>query len=622
MLKLVISANIKMMKKKFKINWSLLTILVLAAVFFVATSSFNYLTQSKDYIKWTSPDESANYFFASRLSRGLDIAHFDEAAIIGDNMVMPRSFRSDFGWLKPVSFLGIILLYGSLGAIFGTAVIPFLTPFFAAFGIIIFYLLITKIFSRKIGTIAAFLLAFFPVYIYYTVRSMFHNVLFIVMVLTAVYFIVLAANRKRGKKLKIIAENKVNESEIKNKKYSFFTFKLKKETWLKLFYSFLAGIFLGLGIITRTSELIWLAPALLFAWLIYFKRYSITKIILIFSGLFLAILPNIYYNQLLYSSPIYGGYNEMNRSIDDISQAGSGIVKSVVEGQDITVYLKSIYHNIFYFGFNKSQSLQMAQHYILEMFPWLSLLFLLGSLLILGSLLRKWHFKYIAYFSLFVLISTILIFYYGSWIFNDNPNPNRFTIGNSYTRYWLPIYLMMMPIVALLIARFSKAIKYLFKGELKILGKRVASAFEISVLLFFSAWSINFVLFGSEEGLVHLYYNNLREKQSAEEIFSLTENEAIIITKYYDKFIFPERRVIMGTLPNDEILRSSQKLANYYPIYYYNFYLNEADVAYLNERKLLAYNLNLEFTKRISHDFALYKFSQVKTPPEIEGALE
>ncbi|MFA7377583.1 MAG: hypothetical protein WCZ15_02155, partial [Patescibacteria group bacterium] len=306
----------------------------------------------------------------------------------------------------------------------------------------------------------------------------------------------------------------------------------------------------------------------------------------------------------------------------DISQAGSGIVKSVVEGQDITVYLKSIYHNIFYFGFNKSQSLQMAQHYILEMFPWLSLLFLLGSLLILGSLLRKWHFKYIAYFSLFVLISTILIFYYGSWIFNDNPNPNRFTIGNSYTRYWLPIYLMMMPIVALLIARFSKAIKYLFKGELKILGKRVASAFEISVLLFFSAWSINFVLFGSEEGLVHLYYNNLREKQSAEEIFSLTENEAIIITKYYDKFIFPERRVIMGTLPNDEIFRSSQKLANYYPLYYYNFYLNEADIAYLNERKLLAYNLNLEFTKRISHDFALYKFSQVKTSPEIEGALE
>lgn len=608
-----------MMKKIFKNNWPLFIILILAAVFFVLTSSFNYLTQTDDYIKWTSPDESANYFFARRFSEGLDIAHFDEAAIIGDNMVMPRSFRSDFGWLKPVSFLGIILLYGSLGSIFGSAVIPFLTPLFAAFGIIIFYLLISKIFSRKIGVISAFLLAFFPVYIYYTVRSMFHNVLFVVLVLTAAYFLVLAAKQKKKKKIQRTEKEENKEEEVKEKKPRFFTFKLKPEEWLKLLYSFLAGLFLGLGIITRTSELVWLAPALFLAWIFYFKRYNFTKIILILGGIFLAIIPNLYYNQLLYSSPLYGGYNEMNQSIDDISQAGSGIVKSVVKGQNIGVYVKSIYHNIFYFGFNRNQSLEMAQHYIWEMFPWLSLLFLLGTILIFGSLLRKWRFKYLVYFSLLLLISTILIFYYGSWIFNDNPNPNHYTIGNSYTRYWLPIYLMMIPIVALFITRFSKALQHFFKGELKVLGKRVAQAFIISMLIFFSAWGLNFVLFGSEEGLIHLYYNNLREKQYVEEIFNLTEREAVIITKYYDKFIFPERRVIVGSLPNAEILKASQKLINYYPVYYYNFYLNAADIAYLNEHKLPAYNLQLELTKRISHDFALYRFSKIEILPETEA---
>jgi len=158
---MAISDNIILMKRKIIINWSLVIVLFLAGIFFVATASFNYLTQELDYIKWTSPDETANYFFARRFSEGKALAWFDEAAIIGDNVVMPRSFRSDFGWLKPVSFLGIILIYGTLGSLFGTALIPFLTPFLAALGIIIFYLVTSKIFSKRIGLISASLLTFF-----------------------------------------------------------------------------------------------------------------------------------------------------------------------------------------------------------------------------------------------------------------------------------------------------------------------------------------------------------------------------------------------------------------------------------------------------------------------------
>jgi len=125
---------IGLMKRKIKPNWSLIIVFFFAAIFFVSTASFNYFTQEPNYIKWTSPDETANYFFARRFSEGQALALFDEAAIIGDNMVMPRSFRSDFGWLKPVSFLGIILIYGTLGSLLGTALIPFLTPILAALG--------------------------------------------------------------------------------------------------------------------------------------------------------------------------------------------------------------------------------------------------------------------------------------------------------------------------------------------------------------------------------------------------------------------------------------------------------------------------------------------------------
>ena len=99
----------------------------------------------------------------------------------------------------------------------------------------------------------------------------------------------------------------------------------------------------------------------------------------------------------------------------------------------------------------------MAKHYILDMFTELSVVFTLGVILLLVFNIRKPRKKYFAYFSVFAVLSLILIFYYGSWQFNDNPDPNRFTIGNSYTRYWLPIYLMMMPIAALAIVKFSQA---------------------------------------------------------------------------------------------------------------------------------------------------------------------
>lgn len=63
----------------------------------------------------------------------------------------------------------------------------------------------------------------------------------------------------------------------------------------------------------------------------------------------------------------------------------------------------------------------------------------------------------------------------------------------------------------------------------------------------------------------------------------------------------------MGRLPNDEILTATKKLVGYYPVYYYNFFLNDKDVTYLNERKLTAYNLEIKLVKKVNAKFGLYK---------------
>ncbi|MFA6994942.1 MAG: hypothetical protein WC249_00840 [Patescibacteria group bacterium] len=573
---------------------NLIIVSLLALVFFIATASLNFYSQTQDYTKWSSPDETANYFFTKQLSQTGQLSYFDAANIIGDNMVIPRSVRSDNGWVKPVSFLGIILIYGSLASIVGTAVIPFLTPWFAAWGIIFFYLIVRRLFSERVGLWSAWLLAIFPVYIYYTVRSMFHNVLFIVLLLISVYLFGLAIGRQ---------ETKV--------KTNFLTWTRPIHQWLEFLAVFGSGIFCGLAVITRTSELLWLVPVVLLVWIFYFRRLGFVKPFLFISGFVLALIPVAYYNQIIYNSFWQGGYNEMNRSLKDIAASGSEIWKFTWTGQFNYYhhYFGQIFNRIFYFGFDYNQSLVMLGHYVYEMFPFLLIGGILGLLIIIGQNFRRFQKKYLVYILGWLILSVILVFYYGSWKFNDNPDLTQFTIGNSYTRYWLPLYLGLMPLVSLALVRLSRALLFINSKTSAGIRRIIASGLQVLVILTLSIWSLMFVIYGSTEGLAYLYYNNQAEKVNAEKVWSLTEPTSVIITRYYDKFFWPERRVIMGTLPNDEILTAAAKLVKVYPVYYYNFYLDSAAVTYLNERKFLPYGLQMNLVKKLNAKFGLYKLT-------------
>jgi len=588
------------MKSGLKKHLNLIIVGLMAVLFFASTSTFNLLAQTKDYVKWSSPDETANYFFAREFATTGRLAVFDPAAVIGDNMVMPRSVRSDFGWLKPVSFLGVVLTYGTIGRVLGPGVIPFLTPFFGALGIVIFYLLVRRIFrSERVGLIAAVLLAVFPVYVYYSARSMFHNILFIVALLAAAYLLILALGKKREKA-----------------KGKFVSWSLGGRPWWEFVAALAAGLLFGLAAITRSSELLWLLPAVFIVWLFYARRLGVTKLVIFLAGIFLAFWPVFYYNQVLYNSFWHGGYNEMNRSLDDISRNGGALIANTLTGQlsQLGGYAGAIYKNIFYFGFHPGQSAVFARHYISDMFPWLLYGAAAGLLIMIGQNIRRFKKKYLVYVLAGLVVSGILILYYGSWKFNDNPDPGRFTIGNSYTRYWLPIYLLLIPLFSLALVKISRALALTTEKTKDWLRRLAASSLQGAVVLVIVFISLMFVLVGSEEGLVFLYQNNLGEKANTERVFSLTEPGGIIITRYYDKFFWPERRVIMGTLPDDQILTAAAKLLKYYPVYYYNFYLDQAAVDYLNSRKFPAYNLKMTLVNRVNGRFGLYKLYQIPPP--------
>ncbi len=585
------------MKKFFLKNWKLIVIIFLAFVFALITSSYNYIAQSHDYVKWGSPDENANYVFSKDYAQGGDLTIKERYNLYSGGLIHPRSFKSDGPWLKPLSFLGIILLYGKIALIFGVDILPYLSPIFAGIGIIFFYLFIKRIFTEKIAFLSSLILFSFPVYLYYSVRSMFHNVLFVVFFIIFLYLLTYIP------KIKTID---------KNKSARFLSHKPKWSYIYPLLASYFSGLFLAIAISIRTSEIIWLFPILILAWFFYFKRISFIKIILFLGGLFTGILPMFYYNQILYGAFWQGGYSEMNDSLLTMGKSSSDLVKSAVSKQ--TDVLKqawtSIKDTVFYFGFKPWQSIQMFIIYFAKMFWYLFIPFALGFLLLLSKI-YKWPRRLYLYILSLLLLSVILIFYYGSWKFTDNPDATSHTIGNSYTRYWLPIYLGVMPIIVIFLQRLVN----LLIPRKVFLSNFIKNSMLFLVIILIYLLSFNYLLFGSEEGLYYTYFNFKKDQKNIEKVWNNTEENAVIITEYHDKLLFPERKVIRGLLSDQNMNYYYSKVARYLPLYYFNFTFPEKDFNYLNERKLKEVGLSIEFEKEISSEFSLYKLNPL---PKLE----
>ncbi len=604
-----------------KKNSNFLLVCLLALGFFLLSSLTIIANQPEGgYYLWSSPDESANYYFALNYAISGELSVLDRAGVISQGWTSPRSLKNDLGFLKPVSFPGIILIYGSIASFFGLAFIPFLTPLFAAFGIIIFYLLVRRFFRDRVALWSAFLLSFFPVYIYYSIRAMFHNVLFIVLLLVGLYFLSLTVSKiKKKKKSGSLSEN-IEKKKLGEKIVKFLSLGDDPHRWLSFIPSFFAGIFIGLALITRTSEALWLLPLLFLIWLFYARRFGLIRLLLFFAGLFSALLPAAYYNQILYGSYFYGGYKELNSSIDEISQIGSDLVS----GPGLSYWqglLNKLETLIFYFGFKPIQSLKMFEAYIVKMFP---LIFWSGAFGFIILMIRSFRLpkkKIILYLLGGLLISAFLIFYYGSWKFHDNPDVTRATIGNSYTRYWLLIYLWLMPLGTWFLVRFSEAL-FRSKKIVKNWRRNLATIFQVLFIFLYSASSLFFVFFGSEEGLVYSRYNILKDKNSAELVLSKTEKNSVIINRYNDKYFFPQRRVIMATFPDDDLTKIASRIIDFYPLYYFHFRLNEVDINYLNERRLAPYNLKIEPFVMTGIDTYLYRLEKLDELDEKFGNEE
>jgi len=565
--------------KLLKINKSSVAIsvflIIIGGLFFIGTSAYSYCIQRPGFVKWSSPDETANYYFSKLWAETGSLIAQSPIDVPEGVLVRPRSFKVVDNTLRPVSFVGLPLLYGFLARLSSVDILPYLTPFFAVLGLLAFFGIVRRLFNLPTAIIGTTLAAFFPVYWYFTAKSMFHNVLFAACGLIACYCGLRALDRLRL---------------ARHQSVSYFPALI----WLAV-----SGLAFGWAIATRTSELLWLIPIALILVIAYFKEIGWYRWLWWASWSWIGMLPAVYWNIILYDHWYGGGYPTMSQSIATISQTSLSLFNFHNLADKFTVLWQTIFH----FGFWPKQSLTMFQHYVIEMFPWLMPLALIGILVFIFHR-RQWKKDKWLYLFLWILASVFLVLYYGSWTFNDNPDASHFTIGNSYTRYWLPFYLGALPWAA---EGLWQLANFLFQ-------RRLVKPIVTLAVIGISCWSLHFTAVGSEEGLKFTAERQVADYHLWSEVLSRTEDDSIIITLYQDKLFFPERQVLVGLFDNNVMNRYYGNLLKKWPVYYFSFRFSDDALEYLNNRRLPPFGYKLEKIWDYN-EFALYRLQPIPELP-------
>ncbi len=538
-------------------------------LFFILYSYLPFSMQEGALMRLNSPDETANYHFTKLFANKSELGFPDPILSESNNFVHPRSMTVVLDTVRPVSFLGMVVVYGALAKMFGVAMVPFFTPLLAVVAAGFFYLLVRKLFGHTTAVIAAILLLIHPGYWYYASRSMMPNVLFVDLCII-------------GFSLLIVSRHWI--------------------AWA------LGGFLLSLSLTIRFSEVLWLMPLIVVSGLVFFRQMSISRVGAAAIGFAIPLTAFFLLNNAVYGDPLSFGYQTVDtgdaiRSLEhsrDILKGGiEGSVREIL--LDVQQALAAIIPYILPFGFTPATFFANFQNYGLWLFPWLVPPAILGVLFtIRDSLIVLFREKRLDA-RLYFLLATIgvgawLVIFYGSWLFHDNI-AKEITIGNSYVRYWLPFSIMALPFAA---AGFSYFINH-------CPGKGMRNIVVVTIIGVFAIFSIQKVYWDSSDGLFQVADNIKRYRETALSIIQLTPSDAVIFSERSDKIFFPERRAaqVFNGFPEIPLLPRLSRAA---PVYYYGFW-TPADAAYVSKKYFSSIGMHLEYQAQLHDNEYLYRLA-------------
>lgn len=520
------------------------------------------ITEGHRIFSW--PDAMADNFFVKQFIETGKFVKEEPYNVILEDIIHPRSTNVVNHDIVPSGFLGFFIIYGWVGKLVGSNLIVYLTPFLAAVGLWFFYGLVREIINKRAGLISVFLLATFASYWYYANLVMLNTVAFSVLLLIGLYLLV----------------KQQNQISVRQ----------------QLFLMTLAGFFTALSLSIRYLEIVWVAIMIIVIWFANFKKVRPVQIFFFILGALIPFGLVLFYNYQTYGELFTVGYLKMgDQTAGVISRLPSEFELSGISNWQS--YLKFIFMP---FGFHPRLIWHNFNNYIVQLYwPYL---ILVGSGVVLWifNLIKGEIKKQQVVYAISASLATVyLLVYYGSWLFVDNLVLVNNTIASSYTRYWLPVMIMILPIIAYLLDKMC-----LIKINIYLKYTLVAL-----ILFFLSFYSYDIVMLTKGDGLIEqrkvigAYYNQYKV------VSDIVEKDAIIITDRADKVFFPEKRVIMFDF-NYSIFPVINKIADEADFYYFTMLLDN-DINFINEKKINDFNLKLENPVIIDEKFRLFHLTKI-----------
>ncbi len=493
--------------------------------------------------RYNSPDEAANAFFATRLAGGQWLSLLEPLnQLAGRPLIHPRSTVVYNQQIMPASFLGWPLLAGSFGRLGGSGVLPYITPLIALLGLGFLYLITKELLNPRAAVIATVLAALQPAFWYYHSRGWFHNGVFIDLLLIAVWL-----------GLKILKTN--------------------KSGWYLLF-----GLISGLALSVRTAEIFWFIAVGLW-WLIWWRRQiSFKNLWLIILGFIIGLFPIFIGNYFLYGFPLSFGYRPELLWSQDMNHTASLFSELILP-----------------FGFHPRLIFNTTINYLILLMWWWTLPVAAAAVYLVAtwrSLGRELKGLIIG----ILIISLWLAIVYGSWQFNDNPDPAAVTIGTSYVRYFMPLYVLWLIPAGYFLAQL---------GKLK--WGRYLTLFVVGIYLVLST---GLVWFDYQEGLSAVRGNLKRFAAASSAVQALTPPGSVIISGKTDKFFWPERAVIYELKTAADYQAIAKLLSSAVPVYAFRATLLPNDWAGFNNT-LRPFSLTLAPATYTWEDFSLYQYGLI-----------
>ncbi|HDQ22807.1 MAG TPA: hypothetical protein ENN28_02410 [Candidatus Uhrbacteria bacterium] len=522
-----------------KKNKPIIILSILAVIFFFI---YSFLIFGNSAAKFTWPDETANYFFIQNYIEHSTFKASEPLNNIAAGIIKPRSFNVYQGNLVPGSFLGLLLVYGVIGKIFGLALVKFLTPLLAVLAGLFFYKILLKIFRPNIAFLSAILFFINPAWWYYANFAFLPNIAFLSFLIIGIYFL-----------LEIGKDSKRNN-------YLFIG---------------LGAFFIGLALTIRTNEFLWVFGILLLLSLVYHKKVRWQYVFLFLAVCFLVFLPVFCCNQATYGDYLSFGYLRLEQGEDLIGQLPAEFQASSSKFFNFIKFLALP------FGLHPNFIINNFYNYYLSLFWWLFTPAVLGIFCLIKNYQKK---EKAILFLIFLGTSLYLFVYYGSWQFEDHFTLFLNKMGTSYVRYFLPVYILSLPFAAVFYASLVKWLK----------NKKAGILLSLFLILSFIYFSVNLVYLSGNDNLIKVKQTIRDYAIISQKVIDLTEENAIIISERSDKIFFPERKVI-GRWYFDDLDYWLNLLYAGVPLYYYAY----EDDDYMEELNEEAYYYGFEFADKI-----------------------